>query len=109
MVKRFDHCPMTTPLQEVSRYEGSAIFNQSRSGRIAQARQSDPLPRETVVGFVETWTRFPGHGLSFWDSAIVAAAGALGCRELYSEDFGLGRTIDGIAISNPFLRTRRLK
>ena len=26
------------------------------------------------------------HGLSYWDSAIVAAARALGCGELYSED-----------------------
>ena len=26
------------------------------------------------------------HGLSYWDSAIVAAALALGCRELYTED-----------------------
>jgi predicted nucleic acid-binding protein len=26
------------------------------------------------------------HGFSDWDSAVIAAARALGCRELYTED-----------------------
>jgi predicted nucleic acid-binding protein len=42
------------------------------------------------------------HGLSYWDAAIVAAARALGCRELYSEDMTRGREIDGVTIINPF-------
>ena len=31
------------------------------------------------------------HRLSYWDAAIVAAARALGCEELYSEDMSHGR------------------
>ncbi len=42
------------------------------------------------------------HGLSYWDAAIVAAARALGCRELYSEDMTHGREIDRVTIINPF-------
>jgi predicted nucleic acid-binding protein len=42
------------------------------------------------------------HGLSYWDAAIVAAARALGCRELLSEDMGHGREIEGLIITNPF-------
>lgn len=42
------------------------------------------------------------HGFSYWDSAIVAAARALGCRELYSEDMAHGREVEGILIINPF-------
>jgi predicted nucleic acid-binding protein len=43
------------------------------------------------------------HRLSNWDSAIVAAAGALGCPELYSEDMTHGREIRRrITIINPF-------
>ena len=42
------------------------------------------------------------HGLSYWDAAIVAAARALGCRELYSEDMTHGRVIERVAIINPF-------
>jgi len=43
------------------------------------------------------------HGLSYWDSAIVAAALALGCRELYTEDMQHGLPIDGLRLINPFL------
>jgi predicted nucleic acid-binding protein len=43
------------------------------------------------------------HGLSYWDAAIVAAARALGCRELYSEDMTHGREIEGTIILDPFI------
>ena len=78
-----------------------------------------PMPHDISVGLIRTWARFPVqeitlailngaleikamHGLSYWDSAIVAAARALGCRELYSEDMSHGRDIEGLRIINPF-------
>ena len=42
------------------------------------------------------------HRLPYWDAAIVAAARALGCRELYSEDMSHGREVEGVVIVNPF-------
>ena len=39
---------------------------------------------------------------SYWDSAIIAAARALGCGELYTEDMSHGRQVDGVMIINPF-------
>lgn len=42
------------------------------------------------------------HDLSYWDSAIVAAARALGCTELYSADLPHGREIDRVRIIDPF-------
>jgi predicted nucleic acid-binding protein len=42
------------------------------------------------------------YRISYWDTAIVAAARALGCRELYSEDVSHGRDIEGVTIINPF-------
>ena len=42
------------------------------------------------------------HGFSYWDSAIIAAARALGCRELYSEDMSHGQEVEGVVIVNPF-------
>ena len=42
------------------------------------------------------------HGFSYWDSAIIAAARVLGCREVYSEDMSHGREVEGITIVNPF-------
>ena len=42
------------------------------------------------------------HGFSYWDSAIIAAARALRCRQLYSEDMVPGRDVEGVVILNPF-------
>ena len=77
------------------------------------------LSHDLAAGLIRAWTRFPvqemtlrildaaleikaGHGFFYWDSAIVAAARALGCRTLYSEDMSHGREIDGVTIINPF-------
>jgi predicted nucleic acid-binding protein len=62
----------------------------------------DAISHETAIELIRTWLRFPvqdvtvavmsealrikaTHRLSYWDAAIVAAARALGCREIYSE------------------------
>jgi predicted nucleic acid-binding protein len=79
----------------------------------------DALPHDIAAGLIRTWLRFrvqditvpvmtraldikAAHRLSYWDAAIVAAAGALGCRELYSEDMAHGREVEGTTIINPF-------
>ena len=79
----------------------------------------DPLPHAIAAGLIQTWSRFrvqeishsiltgaleirAAHGFSYWDSAIVAAARALGCRELYTEDLAHGREVEGVMIINPF-------
>jgi predicted nucleic acid-binding protein len=68
-----------------------------------RATRPDAVAHDIAVGLVRTWLRFKvqeitlpvmigaleikeNHGLSYWDAAIVAAARALGCRELLSED-----------------------
>lgn len=78
-----------------------------------------PLPGKLAAGLVETWTRFTVQeinvlvmrqalsiraalGLSYRDSGIVAAACALGCREIWTEDLAHGRQIEGVLIVNPF-------
>ena len=43
------------------------------------------------------------HGFSYWDSAIIAAALALGCDALLTEDLSHGQRIDGLTVINPFL------
>lgn len=42
------------------------------------------------------------HQVSFWDALIVRAAKQGGCSILLSEDLQHGRSIDGVAIVNPF-------
>lgn len=44
----------------------------------------------------------PPTASPYWDSAIIAAARALGCREFYSGDLGHGHVSDGVVIVSPF-------
>jgi predicted nucleic acid-binding protein len=84
-----------------------------------RATRRDALPHDIAAGLVRTWLRFKvqeltvpvvlgaleiraSYGLSYWDAAIIAAARALGCRELLSEDMAHGREVAGILIVNPF-------
>ncbi|HEX9329621.1 MAG TPA: PIN domain-containing protein [Reyranella sp.] len=84
-----------------------------------RASRRDALPHDIVVGLVRAWARFPvqeisfaivtsaleihqAHGFSYWDSAIVAAAQALGCRQLLSEDMSHGRRVGDLTILDPF-------
>jgi predicted nucleic acid-binding protein len=84
-----------------------------------RATRSDAIAHDLAVGLMRTWLRFEvqeitlpvmagaldiraTYGLSYWDAAIVAAARALGCRELYSEDMSHGREIESVTINNPF-------
>jgi predicted nucleic acid-binding protein len=84
-----------------------------------QSTRSGRLTHQLAVELIEVWRRFPVqeitlpvfdsalrikamHQLSYWDSAVVAAARALGCRRLYSEDMSDGQEIDGAQVVNPF-------
>jgi predicted nucleic acid-binding protein len=42
------------------------------------------------------------YRLSYWDSAILAAAEALGAPVVYSEDFNHGQSYGDIKVCNPF-------
>jgi predicted nucleic acid-binding protein len=64
-----------------------------------------PLSHQIAAGLIKSWTRFrvqdmtvavvmhalvikANHRLSYWDSAIIAAAHALGCSRLYFRRHG---------------------
>ncbi len=42
-------------------------------------------------------------GLSYWDSAILAAASVMGCDAVYSEDMSSAQDYDGLRVINPFV------
>lgn len=88
-----------------------------------RATRPDAVAHDVAAGLVRCWTRFAvqdnnvsvmthaleiraAQGFSYWDSAIVAAACALGCRELMSEDLSNGRIVEGVRIVNPFREFR---
>ena len=53
-----------------------------------------------VLAAAETSERYR---ISFWDSLIVEAAAAGGCRVLYTEDLNHGQSIRGVKVQNPFV------
>jgi predicted nucleic acid-binding protein len=84
-----------------------------------RATRSDRLAHDIAAGLIEAWLRFSvqemtrsvlmgaleikaRHAYSFWDSAIIAAARALGCREILTEDLSHGHEVDGVRIVDPF-------
>ncbi|MCU0781037.1 MAG: PIN domain-containing protein [Akkermansiaceae bacterium] len=61
-----------------------------------------PLTASTFVAALEIHHL---HGLSHWDSLIVASASETKCQVLYSEDLNHGQNFDGLKVVNPFLAT----
>jgi predicted nucleic acid-binding protein len=84
-----------------------------------RANRPDALTHDEAVGFIQTWQRFPvaditrelfdealaikvRYQLSYWDSAIIAAARRAGCTEVLSEDMNPGQDYGGVTVVKPF-------
>ena len=84
-------------------------------------RRSRPgrLSHDDTLAFLGTLLKFPVQeitldlfrdavaisqcfGLSYWDGAILAAARAMGCDAVYSEDLSADQDYDGLRVINPF-------
>ena len=79
----------------------------------------EPLTHDEALGFIHSWRRFFVHDitmeilddalaikaryqLSYWDSAIIAAARASNCSKVLSEDMSDGQDYAGVKVVNPF-------
>ena len=58
-----------------------------------------PVTTEVFHRATELCNRF---GMSYWDAAILAAAGIIGCEAVYSEDMSDQQDYGGIRVINPF-------
>lgn len=58
-----------------------------------------PVTLELIIRAVTLRRRYQ---VSHWDSTIIAAAQALGCTTLYSEDLTHGQTFGSLQVINPF-------
>lgn len=85
--------------------------------RATKADRIDPWQANALI---ESWLRYQvqeitvpilvaalqasvRYQLSYWDSAILEAARAAGCTQVYSEDLSAGRNYGGIQVINPFI------
>ncbi|MGH8727026.1 MAG: PIN domain-containing protein [Burkholderiales bacterium] len=77
------------------------------------------ISAKEAASFVETWLAFPmvsltpdivldamsihqRFQLSYWDAVIVAAAKAISCHVVYSEDLSAGESYGRVQVVNPF-------
>ncbi len=84
-----------------------------------RASRSDALSHEQAALLMDSWLRFrvvpmtselvfaalaarKRWGLSCWDSAILEAARAAGCKIVMSEDMQDGQDFAGVRVVNPF-------
>ena len=121
----------TAPDEALKRHRSAGILDEGScvlSVQVLQeffvqaTRPSKPrrLTHEHAKELMESWLRFDvlnltpalifsaldlkaRYRLSYWDSAIVAAAQAMQCDKLYTEDMSHGMRIDGMEIVNPFV------
>jgi predicted nucleic acid-binding protein len=87
--------------------------------QITRPSRSLPMPHDIAVDFIRSWRRHrvvdntvetllaalaikERYGFSYWDSAVIAAARAAGCSELFTEDLSHGQFVEGVLITNPF-------
>jgi predicted nucleic acid-binding protein len=84
-----------------------------------RTNRKHPLSHDEALAYICTWRRFPiqdvtisvlddalsikaRYQLSYWDSAIIAAAKQAQCHEILSEDMNDGQDYGGIKVLNPF-------
>ena len=68
----------------------------------ATALQRFPMQEITLELMQAAFRICERFGLSYWDSAILAAARASGCDAVYSEDLSAEQRYDGLRVINPF-------
>lgn len=81
--------------------------------------RTQPLSHAEAVALIGLWLRFPVQEntlavfqaalvtkvrfqISYWDAAILEAARAAGCSQIFSEDLNPGQDYDGLTVVNPF-------
>jgi predicted nucleic acid-binding protein len=105
--------------RELLAMDGGGLSVQVQAEFYVNATGKFKLPHEKVVGILESLDSYPvlalteavfwaalqikgRYQLSYWDSAILAAALELGCHTVYSEDLNHGQSYAGVRVINPF-------
>jgi len=68
-------------------------------------RDAYPMVETSATVLVNAMDLASGHGLTIWDSVVLAASAEAECRLLLSEDLQEGFTWRGVTVTNPFAST----
>lgn len=106
--------------RELLARDGGGLSVQVLAEFYVNATAKFKLPEDKVIRILESLENYPvlpisesvfwsalevrkRHQISYWDSAIIAAAFELGCETVYSEDLNHGQLYAGVRVINPFL------
>ena len=79
-----------------------AALTPDQALRFIESIDSFPVQPVTIEVFLAGVSISRRFGLSYWDGAILAAARAMGCEIVYSEDLSATQDYDGLRVANPF-------
>ena len=88
---------------QATRPTGPAALEHRETVDFMQALQRFPVQAITLDVVLSACVVRERFGLSYWDSAILAAARISGCTVVYSEDMNAGQDYNGVRVVNPFL------
>lgn len=107
LIQRLPPESIVLPVQTLGGLFNVLVRKAKRRPARAQAavmswRDAYPVVETSATAMVDAMDLASDHGLSIWDSVVLAASAEAGCRLLLSEDLQDGFTWRGVTVTNPF-------
>ncbi len=106
LLTRDDLCLSVQVLQEfyfqATRPSRSILLNHEQARDFLDELAGMPVQPITPELFLEAVDICQRFQISYWDAAILAAAQAMGCEAVYSEDLSDRQDYAGLRVINPF-------
>ncbi len=107
LIERLPPSAIVIPVQTLGELFNVLVRKVKRRPARAQAavlswRDAYPTVETSAAVMVNATDLASGHGLTIWDSVVLAASAEAGCRLLLSEDLQEGFTWRGVTVTNPF-------
>lgn len=107
LIQRLPQTAIVVPAQILGELFNVLVRKASRRPSRAQAavlswRDAYPVIETSAAVMISATDLASQHGLSIWDSVVLAASAEAECRLLLSEDLQEGFTWRGVTIANPF-------
>jgi predicted nucleic acid-binding protein len=111
ILERIPKGSMIIPVQALGELYNVLVRKAKRPPKRAQAavqgwRDAGSIAETSKEVLLGATDLAAAHGLSIWDSVVICAAAAKGCRLLLSEDMQAGFTWRGVTVVNPFAPER---
>jgi predicted nucleic acid-binding protein len=107
LIERLPPAAVALPVQALGELFNVLVRKAKRRPARARAavlswRDAYPVVETSATVMVSATDLASDHGLTIWDSCVLAAAAEAGCRLFLSEDLQEGFTWGGVTVTNPF-------